>query len=46
MTPLIRYRRVAQPEDPAAALSFLVSDHASCITGQVFSVCGGSTMVD
>lgn len=46
MTRLIPFRRVAQPEDQAAAVSFLVSDDASYITGQVISVSGGLTMVD
>jgi len=41
-TPL---RRFAQPEDIAAAVVFLASDHASLITGQVISVSGGITMV-
>jgi 2-hydroxycyclohexanecarboxyl-CoA dehydrogenase len=41
-TPL---RRFAQPEDIAAAVVFLASDHASLITGQVLSVSGGITMV-
>ena len=41
-TPL---RRFAQPEDIAAAVTFLASDHASLITGQVLSVSGGITMV-
>jgi len=34
-------RRVGQPEDIAAACSFLVSDDASYITGQVIGVNGG-----
>ena len=46
MTRLIPFRRVARPEDQAAAVSFLVSDDASYITGQVISVSGGLTMVD
>ena len=46
MTRLIPFRKVAQPEDQAAAVSFLVSDDASYITGQVISVSGGLTMVD
>ena len=46
MTRLIPFRRVAQPDDQAAAVSFLVSDDASYITGQVISVSGGLTMVD
>ena len=46
MTRLIPFRRVARPEDQAAAVSFLVSDDAAYITGQVISVSGGLTMVD
>ena len=46
MTRLIPFRRVAKPEDQAATVSFLVSDDASYITGQVVSVSGGLTMVD
>ena len=46
MTKSIPFRRVAQPEDQAAAVSFLVSDGAAYITGQVISVSGGLTMVD
>ena len=37
LTRLIPFRRVARPEDQAAAVSYLVSDDASCITGQVIS---------
>ena len=46
MTRGIPFRKVAQPEDQAAAVSFLVSDGASYIIGQVISVSGGLTMVD
>ena len=46
MTRGIPFRKVAQPEDQAAAVSFLVSEGASYITGQVISVSGGLTMVD
>ena len=41
-TPL---RRFAKPDDIAAAVVFLASEHASLITGQVLSVSGGITMV-
>ena len=45
MVRLIPFRRVGQPEDQAAAVSFLLSDDASYITGQTLSVSGGLTMV-
>jgi 2-hydroxycyclohexanecarboxyl-CoA dehydrogenase len=41
-TPL---RRLAQPQDIAAAVTFLASESAGHITGQVLSVSGGLTMV-
>ena len=41
-TPL---RKLATPEDVAAAISFLASPSAGHITGQVLSVSGGLTMV-
>lgn len=41
-TPL---RRLAQPQDTAAAVTFLASESAGHITGQVLSVSGGLTMV-
>ncbi len=37
-------RRLGSPDDVAGAVSFLVSDQASYITGQVLSVSGGLTM--
>jgi 2-hydroxycyclohexanecarboxyl-CoA dehydrogenase len=37
-------RRLAEPEDIAAAVVFLASDRASFITGQTLSVSGGLTM--
>jgi 2-hydroxycyclohexanecarboxyl-CoA dehydrogenase len=41
-TPL---RRLAQPEDIAAAVVFLASEQAAYLTGQVLSVSGGITMI-
>jgi len=41
-TPL---RQLAQPRDIANMVSFLISDKASHITGQVLRVCGGIAMV-
>jgi len=38
--------RMAEPEDIAGAVAFMVSPDASFITGQVLSVSGGLTMVD
>lgn len=37
-TPL---RRVAEPHEPAALISYLLSNDSSFITGQVWSCCGG-----
>lgn len=37
--------RIAQPEEVAYAVAFLVSDQAAYITGQVLSVDGGLTMM-
>jgi 2-hydroxycyclohexanecarboxyl-CoA dehydrogenase len=37
-------RRLAQPEDVAAAVAFLASEKAGYITGQTLSVSGGLTM--
>ena len=41
---VIPFRRMAKPEEQAAAIAFFVSDDASYITGQVLSVSGGLTM--
>jgi 2-hydroxycyclohexanecarboxyl-CoA dehydrogenase len=41
----IPMRRLARPEDIAAAVLFLASDDADYITGQSLSVSGGLTMV-
>ncbi|GFG73498.1 SDR family NAD(P)-dependent oxidoreductase [Mycobacterium botniense] len=40
----IPFRRLARPEEVAAAVLFFASDSASFITGQVISVSGGLTM--
>lgn len=40
----IPLRRLAEPEDVAAAVAFLASDEAGYITGQTLSVSGGLTM--
>lgn len=42
----IPLKRVGRTEEIATAVTFLVSDHAAYITGQVLSVSGGLTMVD
>jgi len=42
---VIPFRRMAKPEEQAAAISFFVSNDADYITGQVLSVSGGLTMV-
>jgi len=44
LTKAIPFRRLAQPEEIADAVAFLVSDRARYITGQVLSVSGGLTM--
>ncbi|MGE5764179.1 MAG: SDR family NAD(P)-dependent oxidoreductase, partial [Mycobacterium leprae] len=40
----IPLRRLATPDEVAAAVVFFASDQASFITGQVLSVSGGLTM--
>jgi NAD(P)-dependent dehydrogenase (short-subunit alcohol dehydrogenase family) len=45
LTRAIPFRRLAQPEDVAAAVLFFASARAGYITGQVLSVSGGLTMV-
>jgi 3-oxoacyl-[acyl-carrier protein] reductase len=37
----LKIARVGTPDDIAAAVSFLVSDDASYMTGQAINVCGG-----
>ena len=44
MVGLIPIGRPGTPEDVAAAVSFIVSDRASYITGQVLHVSGGMYM--
>lgn len=44
MVRLIPFRRVAQPEEQANAVSFLLSKDADYITGQTISVSGGLVM--
>jgi 2-hydroxycyclohexanecarboxyl-CoA dehydrogenase len=41
----IPLKRIAEPDDIAAAIVFLLSDDAAYITGQTLSVSGGLTMV-
>jgi 2-hydroxycyclohexanecarboxyl-CoA dehydrogenase len=41
----IPFRRMAEPEEQASAIAFLVSDDAKFITGQTLSVSGGLTMI-
>jgi 2-hydroxycyclohexanecarboxyl-CoA dehydrogenase len=41
----IPFRRLARPEEIAAAVAFFASDDAEYITGQTLSVSGGLTMV-
>jgi 2-hydroxycyclohexanecarboxyl-CoA dehydrogenase len=45
MVRLIPFRRMGQPSDMAAAISFFCSPDSDYITGQVLSVSGGLTMV-
>ena len=45
LTRAIPFRRVAEPEDIAAAIAFFVSDDAKYVTGQTLSVSGGLTMI-
>lgn len=42
----IPLKRVAEPSEPAAAITFLASDAADYMTGQIVSVSGGLTMAD
>jgi len=44
MTKMVPFRRLGTPEEQAAAVSFLVSEDARWITGQVISTSGGLTM--
>jgi 2-hydroxycyclohexanecarboxyl-CoA dehydrogenase len=40
----IPFRRLARPEEIAAAVAFFASDEAGYVTGQTLSVSGGLTM--
>jgi len=40
----IPFRRLARPEEIAAAVAFFASDEAAYVTGQTLSVSGGLTM--
>ncbi len=44
MTRAVPMKRLAQPEEIAAAVAFFASEHAGFITGQTLSVSGGLTM--
>jgi 2-hydroxycyclohexanecarboxyl-CoA dehydrogenase len=44
MTRAVPMRRLGEPEDVAAAVTFLASERAGFITGQTLSVSGGLTM--
>jgi 2-hydroxycyclohexanecarboxyl-CoA dehydrogenase len=44
LTRAVPMRRLGEPDDVAAAVSFFASDRASFITGQTLSVSGGLTM--
>jgi 2-hydroxycyclohexanecarboxyl-CoA dehydrogenase len=44
MTRLVPFRRLAEPDEIAAAVAFFASDDAAYITGQALSVSGGLTM--
>ena len=45
MVRLIPFRRIAQPEDQASVVSFLLSPDADYLTGQTISVSGGLVMI-
>jgi NAD(P)-dependent dehydrogenase (short-subunit alcohol dehydrogenase family) len=44
-SPAWSQRRIGRPDDVAAACAFLVRDGVGYITGQVFGVNGGRTLV-
>jgi 2-hydroxycyclohexanecarboxyl-CoA dehydrogenase len=45
MTRAIPLKRIGQPEDLAAAVTFMASEAAGFVTGQTLSVSGGLTMI-
>ena len=45
MVRTVPFRRLATPEEQASVVSFLVSDDARWLTGQVISSSGGLTMI-
>jgi len=42
---VIPLRRVARPDEVAAPILFLCTEHASFITGEIFNVNGGAVLV-
>ena len=42
---MVPFRRIGNPEEQASVVSFLISDDARWLTGQVISTSGGLTMI-